>query len=293
MDISYLREFILLAECGNYHNAADELYISQSSLSKHIQLLEKDLNCTLFERTSKGISLTEQGRRFLAHCNRIVQAEDRCRIEMKQDAAGADNCIYVASEYRRLTRFISGFMEKYGNRYVINLQIGGSRSAKEALRKNMVELGIAKAFHADDSDLFYIPFGEEHLYAMVPVENPIAKKKFVRIPELAGERFIMQPRNSSHTMNCVRVCQQMGFVPDVAAYVDDDYNIYGLVRENFGVSLLYMDEGSFAERPDVVLVPVEPKTVVKGAVCYRKDVDLSPGAALLLEYARDCNNRAL
>ena len=62
MEISYFKDFVILAENQNYWSAAERLFIGQSSLSKHIKTLEKSLGAPLFERTSRKVELTEFGK---------------------------------------------------------------------------------------------------------------------------------------------------------------------------------------------------------------------------------------
>ena len=55
MELSYIREFVVLAETGNYLEAADALFIAQSSLSRHIKSIELDLGSPLFDRTTRKV----------------------------------------------------------------------------------------------------------------------------------------------------------------------------------------------------------------------------------------------
>lgn len=72
MEIGYLNEFIKLAETGNYLEAADALYISQSTLSRHIQNIENDLGVQLFNRTTRRVELNEFGKTFLPYAKQIT-----------------------------------------------------------------------------------------------------------------------------------------------------------------------------------------------------------------------------
>ena len=65
MKTKYINEFIVLARTGKYSLAAEELYISQPSLTRHIQELELEAGTPLFNRTAKGVELNEAGRIFL------------------------------------------------------------------------------------------------------------------------------------------------------------------------------------------------------------------------------------
>jgi len=61
MEISQLKEFVVLAETGNFLEAADLLYSSASSLSKHIKSMETELGVLLFERTTRKVKISKYG----------------------------------------------------------------------------------------------------------------------------------------------------------------------------------------------------------------------------------------
>lgn len=75
MDLNYIKEFVLLANINNFQEAADSLYISQSTLSRHIQTLEKELQNKLFDRTTRTVRLSEFGRFFLPYAQDMICIE--------------------------------------------------------------------------------------------------------------------------------------------------------------------------------------------------------------------------
>jgi DNA-binding transcriptional LysR family regulator len=62
MDIRYLFEFVNVAEKLNFSDAADDLFMSQATLSKHIAAMEEELGCKLFDRSTHQVALTESGK---------------------------------------------------------------------------------------------------------------------------------------------------------------------------------------------------------------------------------------
>ncbi|EFD01078.1 transcriptional regulator, LysR family, partial [Hungatella hathewayi DSM 13479] len=67
MNTTYFKDFLTIAELGSYEKAAEELYTTQSTLTKHIQKLESELGTTLFDRTSRSVRLNECGKIFLPY----------------------------------------------------------------------------------------------------------------------------------------------------------------------------------------------------------------------------------
>ena len=70
MNTEHIKEFVLLASNLNFSKAAEDSFISQSSLSKHIRILEKELGAQLFIRTTRSIMLTEAGNHVFALCKK-------------------------------------------------------------------------------------------------------------------------------------------------------------------------------------------------------------------------------
>lgn len=74
MDIRQLRYFVAIAQEGSFSAAAKRVNVAQPSLSQHVMSLETDLNVKLFERTSRGVSLTEPGEILLSHATKIIES---------------------------------------------------------------------------------------------------------------------------------------------------------------------------------------------------------------------------
>ncbi|EIT86983.1 transcriptional regulator CitR [Fictibacillus macauensis ZFHKF-1] len=72
MELSWLVTFIEAAQCGNFRKAAEKLYISQPSVTVHIQQLEKSIGVPLFERQGKRVKLTEAGKRYVEHAKQLL-----------------------------------------------------------------------------------------------------------------------------------------------------------------------------------------------------------------------------
>ena len=82
MEVQYVREFLTLVKYGNYLAAADELFISQSTLSKHIFALEKELGLSLLNRTTRKVQLNQYGAAFLPYAQKMVEADSDFRNKL-------------------------------------------------------------------------------------------------------------------------------------------------------------------------------------------------------------------
>ena len=83
-DSKKLRHFVVLAECGNFSDAAEKLYLSQPALTRSIQNLEQGLNLQLFDRSQRTIKLTQAGSGLLKYARAVLQDIDNLRAEAER-----------------------------------------------------------------------------------------------------------------------------------------------------------------------------------------------------------------
>ena len=91
MEINYLKEFVVLAQTGNFMEAAELLYVSQSTLSKHIKSIEVELGVSLFDRTTRKVTISKFGQLLLPYAQQISELQEmyisalRTSLETEQE----------------------------------------------------------------------------------------------------------------------------------------------------------------------------------------------------------------
>lgn len=89
MELTQLKYFQAMAKCHHFTQAAEEMAVSQSALSRSIQKLEQELGVTLFERHGRTSELTEAGQKFLFHVDRVIRELALAEQEIELDNGGA------------------------------------------------------------------------------------------------------------------------------------------------------------------------------------------------------------
>lgn len=103
MDIDLLRTFLQVAQCSGFRKAAEKLYLTPSTVSFRIKLLEDRLRVRLFERKKQGAALTLAGRRLLPHAEAMLAAWNRaCRELLLPDEAEVLLCLGAPEAIWRL-----------------------------------------------------------------------------------------------------------------------------------------------------------------------------------------------
>lgn len=84
MNIVYLKYAITIAKAGSLSKAAEELFIAQPNLSRAVKELERELGITIFDRNSKGITLTEDGERLIGQGRKILEQIEEVEEEFRE-----------------------------------------------------------------------------------------------------------------------------------------------------------------------------------------------------------------
>ncbi len=140
-------QFMAVAEHGSYRRAAAALHVSQPALTKSIQALESDIGHRLFDRESRGVRLTEFGRRVLSHAQQMLAAEQDLRHDLGLIAGLATGQLKVAlGPYPSV---VSGYgaaarISRQHPQLGIALQVANWRAVTAAVLARQAELGIAE-----------------------------------------------------------------------------------------------------------------------------------------------------
>ncbi|MBA3078127.1 LysR family transcriptional regulator [Lactiplantibacillus plantarum] len=288
MDLQYLDNFLALAHYRSFSAAADACYISQSSFSKRIMRLENNLGVTLFERSTRQVSLTEYCQIYLKYAQQIKtlsrQATDEINRRHAEDEGIVIGGIPSISEYGILD-LISGFIKT--THIHCQVKSAPSEDLEPMLLNQTLDFAFIKEVH--HTNLFYqLPYAEDHLVAVLPANHPLANLSEIKLQQLANEDFIFQPVNSRPYELCMMICKQNGFTPNVI-YADRIIeNILNFVKKGLGVSLLM--EKLVPKDSELICLPIHPAVVADINLCYLKKEPLSQYGYAFLNYFSHQNN---
>jgi DNA-binding transcriptional LysR family regulator len=191
--------FRVVAHAGSVTRAANELFISQPAVSAHLKAVEQRFGETLFERTPKGVRLTNVGREVLEQVNRLFalyeelpQVVDAARGQIRGEVTVAASSTPGAYCVPALLR---QFQEKYPPAKV-NLMVGDTAEVLQWLHEYRVPLGVVGELHAEE-DFHKFKIGCDELSLVASAENPIAKVKNITADEIRGQTLFIRERGSS------------------------------------------------------------------------------------------------
>ncbi|MBR2702886.1 MAG: LysR family transcriptional regulator, partial [Oscillospiraceae bacterium] len=189
MDLRTLRYFLAVAREENMSRAAEQLHVTQPTLSKALRTLEDELGKKLFTRHSFSIALTEEGALLRNRAEDLVSMADKIEQEFLSldDITGGDLYFGLAESYqiRTLAREIREFKKLYPDlRY--HITSGDTEQVTEKLDKGLLD--FAAIFGIPDERKYgFISFPEaDYFGAVVPADSPLAGKDRITAEDLAG-----------------------------------------------------------------------------------------------------------
>ena len=199
MELRQLRQFLCLVETKNFHRAAERLNISQPPLSVSIRKLELSLGVRLFERHSRGVSLTPQGELIAEQAREIVRIADELRQCAKETVIGARgrlNVGFVASAtYDLIPALVPVFRARFPA-VELRLKEATSVDIVSGLLQGELDVGLVRTPIFGTSRIQIIPVASETMMLAVPLGHRFASCADVRLEDLGGEPMIMWNREA-------------------------------------------------------------------------------------------------
>lgn len=285
LEIRYIKEFIVLYQFSNYGKAAEELYISESSLYKHIKSLENEIGAPLFIKNGRSIEPTEFGHKFFPYARQLSDIETACMQSFYSYLRTSYNTISIGSEYKILDMTL-GFRQK-NQKYYLNIIDGNSPGdVKKLMQSGKCELGFFSNFEGPNEDYVVIPYKTDYICAVFPNGHPLASKQPLALSDIAHEDFVMPSLSSTHTSICLSVCEQNKVTPRIVFTVAQPADVINMVRRKMGISLLFEKCVMPVEAEGVTITRITPDIPVLVSLCYPKDARLSAGARLFVDYVK-------
>ena len=275
MDLRQLRYFIALAETGNFHRAAERLNMAQPPLSVAIRKLEEELGTPLFERESRGVRLTDAGRAALPTARAAIEQAALVREVVRRGALGESGSISVgfvgSAISAALPRIIPAFRARYPD-VDLRLEEMTSASIAEALAARSLDVGLVRLPLMKPGDLAVSVIERDELVAALLADHPLARRRTLRIADLAGEALVLHGPVSVLRSVVMLACQRAGFAPRIAQEATQVQTILSLVQSGLGIALVPAEMARIAPEGVRLLKLAEPLSIEMG-VAMRHDAD--------------------
>lgn len=283
MEIRVLRYVLALAEEQHFGRAAARVHVAQSALSEQLKRLETELGVRLFNRSTRRVTITEAGERFVGHARSIVASADRAAADMRAVADGHAGSVSVGfvgtATYDVLPRVAHRVRTDLPD---IDLTLRGellNPALLTSLSSGDLDLALVRPSGALPPGLVVEHLRAEQLVAVIPTSHPLARRRQIALELLAEEDFVIHPSSeqSSIHQHVLSACAHAGFVPRSTLEVGETATLAVFVAAGLGVALVPAPVRSL--RLDGVAYVDLASTVTVDLALARRGSDLSPATA--------------
>ncbi|MGS2723300.1 LysR family transcriptional regulator [Porticoccus sp. GXU_MW_L64] len=204
MDTSLLAAFVVVAEAESFSVAADQLHLTQSAVSKRIALLEQQLDCRLFDRIARTVSLTGSGRELLPRARSILSELQATRQAITDLSGSVSGTLRLAISHhiglRRLPKVLKRFTREYPD-VSIDMAFMDSESAYDNILHGHFELAIITLSPQQHPKVVAHSIWPDDLTFAVAPDHPLAQVPFTL--ERLQQYPAILPELNTHTSQIV------------------------------------------------------------------------------------------
>ncbi|WP_277613895.1 selenium metabolism-associated LysR family transcriptional regulator [Neobacillus muris] len=241
MDLHQLYVFTKVVEHKSFSKAAEDIYLSQSTVSSHIQALEKTLETKLFDRIGREPVLTPQGERLYQWALKLLYIKDQALFDLKKGMTDLRGIIRIAASsvpgQFMIPKMVKQFREKYPSA-IFHIDQSSSKLAVEKVLKGTADLGvIGEKFESDK--LNYIPLLKEKLVLITSSQTNLPDE--VNMNDILQYPFIMRNSDSGTNALLEKLLRKNGIKKEqmnIIAYTDSSQSLMQFVMEGIGISII-------------------------------------------------------
>ncbi len=284
MEIRVLKYFLAVAKCGNITKAAEELHLTQPTLSRQLTELETELGRQLFVRGKRRITLTEEGEFLKARAAEIIMLADSTAAALSQDETVSGDIFIGCGETEAMREVISA-VAPLKRRYPdlrLHLISGNEASITEKLKKGLLDFGLVCRETPPVEYVYRCLQHQDTWGLLMQSTNPLAQQEVITKNDLAQEplivsRQLMDSQEFDHWLD--RSMQELNIVASYNLL----HNTIFLAEQGMG-SVLCFERIIPTSYEQLVFRPLEPPLHSSNYIIWRKDQVFSKAASLV----RDC-----
>lgn len=277
MELRHLRYFVAVAETCHFGRAAEQLHVAQPALSYAIRQLEAELGVTLFNRTTRQVSLTAAGEFLRSEAHRILAGVEDAERGVRRIALGSGGVLRLGltgtAAFSHLPR-IARIVKRELPAVALEIQADMLTPAQcDGLRSGAIDLGVLRP-PAVGEGVEMVTVDVESLVLAVSADHRLAVEPVVSLTDLRSEPFIAYASRDSAVNDAVlRSCRAAGFVPHREHSAPGTAVLLALVAAGLGVAV----------------VPESVQALPLDGVVFRDLVD-GGTVELALAWLRDADN---
>ncbi len=275
MELRHLRYFLAVAETRNFGRAAARLNIAQPPLSVQIRDLENELGTPLFQRGTRGVTLSDAGVAFLPHAEAVLAAARQAVSVARDAAAGRDGRLVIGFiptlAYTLMPHLLPAYRQAHP-RVAISLREVPITDKEDALLSGRIDVGLFRP-PARHPELQTALIGEERMILALPAAHPLARRRLIPPAAIAGETLVMYAVSLGDRGLYGTVAtwlRAQGLQPESAEIAGTILTALGMVLSGAGIAIVPESSACVRMAGLVFRSFTEPQARVPLAVCWRQ-----------------------
>jgi DNA-binding transcriptional LysR family regulator len=235
MDTKLLKIFLKVCELGSFTKAAKDLNYAQSSVSESIQSLEALLGKKLFERLSRKIYLTDDGKTLIKYANKICQTETQMLNHFDQHANSVINIgITESLAAYKFPTFFRTFLAHHPH-LSIHFEMLRCEEIPEHIRSNTIDIGFSLDNKIVYKDIVDLTLFEEEIIFLTGSNDPMEADNF---KALSPYNPIISKGQTGYNKLFYDICTSEGLTLSRPIYLESLEGIKAYVKGGFGYTFL-------------------------------------------------------
>ena len=236
-DINLYKKFYVVAKCGSFVKAAQDMYITQPALSKSIKQLEDNLNTKLLYRTAKGVKLTEEGKELLKYVDESLNllSIGEKNIKENHDLQKGELSIGIQSHLAQF--FLFPYIKKFKKMYPgikINIRSRNTSELLEQLEENKVDFVI----DTSPIESIYNNLQIKELFELTNCFISYKKEDITTLKELEKENLILPVRTSTPRKQLNKFLNERDIWFEPIMTIETTGALKNAVKEKMGIGYL-------------------------------------------------------
>jgi len=240
MDLRQLEMFRAVAEQGTFTKAAERLHVSQSAVSRQVQLLEEELGGVLLHRSGRGVTLTEAGELLLRMTHRVERDVQEALAQISQTHSLQRGVLHIGGGMTVCLYVLPRLLKKYRRQYPrvdFRVTTGSSDKILELMRAHDVDVALL-TLPIVSKDIEVLPALSEEMVIVTAPGHPLSRERTVDPKSLARYPLILYEAGSNTRKVLDRFFQEEGVPVEVAMETENVEIIKAMVASGLGVTIV-------------------------------------------------------
>ncbi|MDD0809602.1 LysR family transcriptional regulator [Curvibacter sp. RS43] len=240
LDFGELQAFVAVADKSSFKAAAESLFISQPALSRRIEKLEAELKTQLFQRTTRRVALTDEGRQLLVHATAVMEELKLAYLGLEAKAVARTGKVTLACVPSVAHHVLPAVLKDFALTHsAVRVKVidESAQTVLDSVLHGHADFGL-NFLGSQEADLEFLPVRVEHYVAVVPEAHALARRQSVSWRSLLKEPLIAVSSASGNRLLIDNAIARTGIRPHLQYEINHVTGALSLVAAGLGVAVL-------------------------------------------------------